>query len=118
LGKALCDCSGVGEAIILSLVLRGNEKPGSKIGSFEPWSDGTENTPLHVEMKGGNTGEDFGRVIVLRREGKTTGYNSFLNSEERSWQRRDENVVVWFERHWGITILLALGAVVGVFEVG
>jgi hypothetical protein len=71
-----------------------------------------------LERNGESGDAELGKVIVLRREGNTTGYNSFLNFEESSWQGRDENVVVWFGRHWGVTILLALGVVVGVFEVG
>jgi hypothetical protein len=48
-----------------------------------------------VERKGGFAGEEFRRVIVLRREENTTGYNSSLNFEERSWQGGDEKVVAW-----------------------
>jgi mannosyltransferase OCH1-like enzyme len=104
--------------LFLSLVLREYEKLRSKIGVFEPWSDGAEPTPLRVERRGGNADAELGRVIVLRREENITGYNFFLNVEGRSWQGRDEQVVAWFERHWEVTIFLALGAVIGVFEVG
>ncbi|PMD19957.1 glycosyltransferase family 32 protein, partial [Hyaloscypha hepaticicola] len=61
---------------------------------------------------------DLGRVIVLRSEENITGHNFFLNVEGRSWQGRDEKVIAWFERHWRVTIVLALGAMIGIFEVG
>jgi mannosyltransferase OCH1-like enzyme len=103
--------------LFLSLVLREYEKLPSEGGGFAPWSDGDEPNPLHVERKGGSTDAELGRVIVLRREENTTGYNFFLNVKGRSWQGRDEKVVAWLERHWGVTIFLVVSAVTGVFEV-
>jgi hypothetical protein len=67
-----------------------------------------------VERNGESADAELGKVIVLRREEKITGYNFFFNLKGRNWQGGGERVVAWFEMHWGTTILLALDAVVGV----
>ncbi len=104
--------------LFLSLVLREYEKLRSEGEVFEPWRDSAEPTPFHVERKGRSADMDLGKVFVLRREENITGYNFFLNVEGRSWQGRDEKLVAWFERRWGVTIFLALGAVIWIFEAG
>lgn len=104
--------------LFLSLVLREYEKLRSKGDVFEPWRDSAEPTLFDVKREGGSADMDLGRVIVLRSEENITGHNFFLNVEGRSWQGRDEKVIAWFERHWRVTIVLALGAMIGIFEVG
>jgi len=52
------------------------------------------------------------RVGVLEKQNKVWGYGFFWNVEGRSWQGWDEKILSWFERHWGVSFLLAGSVVV------
>lgn len=101
--------------LFLSLVLQKYEEFRSTPFTSRPWSDGAE-PAAYREGEGGAADTEMGSVVVLETEEGVTGHNFFWNVEGRSWQGGDEKVVEWFERHWCVSIVLAIGAVVVVWE--
>jgi mannosyltransferase OCH1-like enzyme len=99
--------------LFLSLVLQKCENLRRHSPAIEVWGRG-RGAVLAEGRHGGDT--EMGNVVVLELKEDVTGFDFFWNVEGRSWQGSDEKVVEWFERHWCVSIVIAVGAVVVVWE--